>query len=387
MNLVPWLIVLTLILPQAGVTPVNQQAATTADTTALTPQQWQELADAQWRAKAAELREELQRELDQAAIELNGKSMKLLVKEFGPPLQSGSALYISMHGGGGAPKEVNDQQWRNQIKLYQPNEGYYVAPRAPTDSWNLWHEAHMDGLLDRLILAFVVCKGVDPNRVYLMGYSAGGDGVYQLAPRMSDRWAACAMMAGHPNETRAEGLRNVPFALFMGGKDSAYNRNNIAKQWEEKLAQLAKDDPGGYVNLVRIYPESGHWMNLQDREALPWMQEKTRQPWPKKVVWVQDDVGHRRLYWLGVENNVPAGTTIEGEIVQQAIAIKSDQPAVILYLHDSLINLEQPIQVKFNEQLVFEGTVKRSANAITQSLSQRYDKPLIAAAILKVEKP
>jgi hypothetical protein len=292
-----------------------------------------------------------------------------------------------MHGGGGAPKEVNDQQWRNQIKLYQPSEGYYVAPRAPTDSWNLWHEAHMDGLLDRLILAFVVCKGVDPNRVYLMGYSAGGDGVYQLAPRMSDRWAACAMMAGHPNETRAEGLRNVPFALFMGGKDSAYNRNNIAKQWEEKLAQLAKDDPGGYVNLVRIYPESGHWMNLQDREALPWMQEKTRQPWPKKVVWVQDDVGHRRLYWLGVENNVPAGTTIEGEIVQQAIAIKSDQPAVILYLHDSLINLEQPIQVKFNEQLVFEGTVNRSANAITQSLSQRYDKPLIAAAILKVEKP
>ncbi len=86
---------------------------------------------------------------------------------------SGAALYISMHGGGGAPPNVNDQQWRNQIQLYQPEEGYYVAPRAPTNTWNLWHEAHIDDLFDRLILAFVVCKHVDPNRVYLMGYSAG----------------------------------------------------------------------------------------------------------------------------------------------------------------------------------------------------------------------
>ena len=47
---------------------------------------------------------------------------------------------------------------------------------------------------------------VDPNKVYLMGYSAGGDGVYQLAPRMADRFAAAAMMAGHPNETSPLGL-------------------------------------------------------------------------------------------------------------------------------------------------------------------------------------
>ena len=50
---------------------------------------------------------------------------------------------------------------------------------------------------------------VDPNRVYIMGYSAGGDGVYQLAPRMADRWAAAAMMAGHPNDASPLGLRNI----------------------------------------------------------------------------------------------------------------------------------------------------------------------------------
>jgi dienelactone hydrolase len=27
---------------------------------------------------------------------------------------------------------------------------------------------------------------VNPNKVYVMGYSAGGDGVWRLAPRMAD---------------------------------------------------------------------------------------------------------------------------------------------------------------------------------------------------------
>ena len=34
---------------------------------------------------------------------------------------------------------------------------------------------------------------------------------------MSDRWAAAAMMAGHPNETQPLGMRNVPIAIQVGG--------------------------------------------------------------------------------------------------------------------------------------------------------------------------
>ena len=84
---------------------------------------------------------------------------------------------------------------------------------------------------------FVAFEDVNWNRVYLLGYSAGGDGVYQLAPRMADRWAAAAMMAGHPNETSPLGLRNVPFVLQVGGLDSGYNRNRVAMEWEKKLGK------------------------------------------------------------------------------------------------------------------------------------------------------
>lgn len=78
----------------------------------------------------------------------------------------------------------------------------------------------------------------DPNRVYVMGYSAGGDGVYQLGPRMADYWAGAAMMAGHPNDASPLGLRNVAFALQVGAQDDGYNRNKIAQEWAAKLGQL-----------------------------------------------------------------------------------------------------------------------------------------------------
>ena len=74
---------------------------------------------------------------------------------------------------------------------------------------------------------------LDPNKVYLMGYSAGGDGVYQLAPRMADRFAAAAMMAGHPNETSPLGLRNLPFTIHMGENDTPYKRNKVAAEWKK----------------------------------------------------------------------------------------------------------------------------------------------------------
>ena len=50
-----------------------------------------------------------------------------------------------------APPGLNDGQWRNQIRLYQPEEGIYLAPRAPGNTWDLWHTADIDPLFDRLI--------------------------------------------------------------------------------------------------------------------------------------------------------------------------------------------------------------------------------------------
>ena len=102
--------------------------------------------------------------------------------------------------------------------MYSLKNGILLTPRAPTDTWNMWHQDHVDELLSRLIQNMISFHDVDPDKIYLMGYSAGGDGVYQLAPRMADRFLA-AMMAGHPNESSPLGLRNLAFTIHMGDKD------------------------------------------------------------------------------------------------------------------------------------------------------------------------
>jgi poly(3-hydroxybutyrate) depolymerase len=348
-----------------------------------------------WQEHSQWIRNQRRAEMEAKVIVMGDQAMKFemqSVSRADHPKEKGRSLFISLHGGGNAPAAVNESQWRNQValfKAYRPQEGIYVAPRAPTNTWNLWHEAHIDRLFDRLIQNLIVLEQVNPNRVYVLGYSAGGDGVYQLAPRMSDRWAAAAMMAGHPNETQADGLRNVPFALQVGELDADFKRNTVAKEFGRKLESLRKADSEGYEHFVEIHSGKGHWMETEDRKAIAWMEKFTRNPYPEKLVWVQDDVLHARSYWLGVElAQVKAGQVIRAERKGQKISLQGDAGlSCSVYLNDQMVNLDQPIQVLGNGKLIFTRKVDRSCGMMERTLRERGDPDLIFSAEVKLRLP
>lgn len=368
----PHVLLLTLaaaLLPAAeGLTRSQADAAVTA------------LAD----ERKGELRKERAPEVAAKELKVGDKSLRWLEKEFNLAPEGQRSLWISMHGGGGAPAAVNDQQWRNQIRLYAPAEGIVVAPRAPTNTWNLWHEGHIDPMFARLIDDFVAVRGVHPGKVYLLGYSAGGDGVWQLAPRMPDRFAAAAMMAGHTNGVNTLGVRNLPFAMFVGGADTAYNRHKVVAEKIAEFGRLQQADPEGYTHLGRVYEGLPHWMGLKDAEALPWMAKFTRTAWPKKVVWVQTGVTHTQFYWL----QVPAGAAQPGQklvavVSGQSIALTGDVPkGMALRLSDALVNLDEPVTVTVNDQKVFEGKVPRTEAVIRAALLTRLDPQICPTALL-----
>ena len=64
------------------------------------------------------------------------------------------------------------------------------------------------------------------------------------------------------------GLRNVPFALQVGGNDAAYRRNEIAAEWGRKLDVLQQADPSGYPHFTEVHAGKGHWMAMADRKAV-----------------------------------------------------------------------------------------------------------------------
>ena len=342
-----------------------------------------------WEAHVEEIRQTRAQEMKDRELTLGDLKMPFFYQVFGEKPKEGRSLYISMHGGGGAPREVNDRQYENQKKLYKIEEGVYLAPRAPTDTWDLWHQRHIDPLFGRLIENLIVLEDVDPNRVYLTGYSAGGDGVFQLAPRMADRFAAAAMMAGHPNETSPLGLRNLPFNIQMGGLDAAYNRNRIARDWEKKLADLKAADPDGYVHIVKIHEDKGHWMDRLDAAALPWMAGFKRNPFPKRIVWKQDDVVHSRFYWLAVSTEgLPDRVEVTADQTDDGIAIQSaDLKQVTIRLNDTMRDLDQPVTVKYNGKSVWQQKPTRTIATLSKTLSEYGDPASIFSAEMTVEAP
>lgn len=157
-------------------------------------------------------------------LDLNGKKMQYMMTVIGDPDENGKyPLYITLHGGGGGEgaDETNDEQWRQMFWYYRSSvkNGIYVTCRGIEDTWNTLFVEDSFPLYDRLIEDMILLKNADPNRVYLLGFSAGGDGVYAITPRMADRFAAVNMSSGHPNGVCLINAANVPFEIQAGVRD------------------------------------------------------------------------------------------------------------------------------------------------------------------------
>ena len=319
--------------------------------------------------------------------EMNDEEIKYDLKFFGEKPLNGWELYFSLHGGGGTPDSVNENAWERHKTLYQLKNGILLTPRSPTNTWNMWHQKHIDNFLDRLIKNMIVFHDVNPNKIYLMGYSAGGDGVYQLAPRMADRFAAAAMMAGHPNDASPVNLRNIGFTLHMGGKDSAYDRNKVAIKWKNELRKLNDIDSGGYQHFVKIYENKGHWMGGLDSSAISWLSNFTREPFPSKIIWKQDDVTHKRFYWLKVEKP-EQNDLIIASIKNQIIDIeKTTVSTFIIQLNDQLIDMDKVVEVNYLGENLFKGIVYRNKKYLEESLKEYGDPSALYYGEISVSIP
>lgn len=318
----------------------------------------------------------LRHNLDDMCIRQGTDSMKFTMKFFGEKPHDGWSLWISLHGGGGVPADVNDQQWENQKILYKPKEGIYVCPRAPRNLWNMWCTDSIDPMYEELIRTLVVCEDVNPDKVYINGYSAGGDGVWRLAPRMADRWAAAAMMAGHPGDVRLENVRNLPFTIWVGSEDYAYDRNKLVPLRGLQLDSLQNNDPEGYIHETHVMEGLPHWMMQRDTIALDWMRQFRRNPHPKRVVWRQEEVLKQWFYWLEApKDELERGKTIVAEIKSNTIYItRCDYSRLTLYLADDMLDLNRRITIVMPDGR--KKTVKphRSDKTLRETLTARADK-------------
>lgn len=204
-------------------------------------------------------------EVDVCSITDDTYTMRYIMQVIGEPDENGLyPLYICLHGGGSDMEEgyFNNSQWLDMAEYYRDSvqNGIYVAVRGITNNWNLHFEDASYPLYDRLIEDMTLLCNADPNRVYLLGFSAGGDGVYAIAPRMADRFAAVNQSSGHPNSNSLLNVANLPICIQSGIRDTMFSpmRSVASASFDKQLDAYQKDFGFGYSHEVFIHVPEGH---------------------------------------------------------------------------------------------------------------------------------
>ena len=171
----------------------------------------------------------------------------------------------------------------------------------------------------------------------------------------------------------------------MGGLDNAYDRNGKARQWKTWMSDLQQEDPDGYPHVVTIHEEKGHWMEREDAAAVPWMARRSRDPRPARITWLQDDVTHDRFYWLAVDE--PIGRyRIDATRTGNTIDITDKgETGIRVRLDDRMVDLEKPVTIRRNGEVVFEGVAPRTIGVIAETIRERGDPSAIHTAEIVID--
>jgi pimeloyl-ACP methyl ester carboxylesterase len=301
-----------------------------------------------------------------------------VVRQVGKMPSGGWPLVIAMHGGGKAPKQVNDQQWGIMQRYYkdQPGDGgyLYLALRAPTDAWNGFYTGYVYPLVARLIRQMLVCEEVDPDKVFLIGYSHGGYGAFAIGPKMADRFAAIHSSAAAPTdgESSPKNLMSTPFTFMIGDRDLAFGRLKRCLAFDQAVKDLRGKRKDAYPVRMFLKKGFGH-TGLPDRDQLASILPAVRNPRPDSILWELTDSVVTRFAWL--ESPEPAKKhLIEATKKGNRFEIKlTGVESLNLYLDERMIDYRKPVVVGVNGQAVVERILTPSLSVLCQTLQERGD--------------
>lgn len=319
-------------------------------------------------------------EVENRSMTFDDATMKYGFFVKGEPDESGYPLFIALHGGGQSDTpDLNDSQWVHMTTYYQNSveHGIYVNPRGVRDTWDCHFNPESYPLYDRLIENMIAFYDVDPNRVYLTGFSAGGDGVYAIVSKMPDRFASANMSAGHPNGLPLWNLYNMPLQLQVGENDTAYERNTVTAQYGKLLDEYQAELGGGYIHNTYVHQGQGHnfrdnsvenqtvmadsaaWLDSgdssvteTDTNAIRLIEQYVRNPLPERVVWDLSQRAEKRtgesFYWLQADSRIMEGKIIvsyDKETNSINVEECSITGEVTFLLNNDMLDLFAPITV------------------------------------------
>jgi len=308
------------------------------------------------------------------------------VKTVGTRPAKGWALFIAMHGGGGTTQEFNDSQWKRMSTYYRDHPemgGYlYIALRAPDNTWNGFYTGYAYPLMANLVKQFLLFGDVDPNKVFIMGYSHGGYGAYAMGPKMADRFAGIhASAAALADGAVADTLRNTVFNTMVGEMDTPHGRSKRIQDFDAAIKRLRGDRNDIYPVTVRIiagHPHSG----LPDRDGIAELYPAVRNPVPQELTWVMTDTVNTDFFWLHVpqpERGERFDVTCRANELNVTTAPNVSSASILL--DTRLVDFSKPVKLIVNGKTASK-KLKPSLRTLCETLQRRGDPGLAFTAEL-----
>jgi predicted esterase len=208
-------------------------------------------------------------------------------------------LLLQMHYTGGSG-EGQHEPWRAVADAL----GMLVlAPSEPgANVGYTFTERERQATLSALRWARLACN-VDENRIFASGISRGGHLAWDLALRHPGLFAGIAPMIGSPRimvdrgENNVRYLENVvglPIRDLQGEQDDEVVVHDLKRAFERLRAWGAAD-----AELL-LFPELGHWYELDAVDWPDFWSSCKRDPLPKSVVRRYARPGEGRSFWLEV---------------------------------------------------------------------------------------
>lgn len=313
------------------------------------------------------------------------------LKQVGTRPAQGWPLFIAMHGGGGAPKEVNDSQWKHMQIYYKDHPesgGYlYLALRAPNDSWNGFYDDYVYPLIDNLVRQFRLFGDIDPDKVFIMGYSHGGYGAYAIGPKMPDRFAAihASAAAATDGETTPKTLRTTPFTVMVGELDTMYGRYERNLKFKAEVEKLRGDRTDIYPGSVTIVKGNGH-TGLPDRDKIKDLYPAVRNPVPRELDWLMTDKVVRDFFWLRVEQPAKQAEILASCRDNRFVITANETVAgATVFMDSRLVDFSKPVDIELNGSTTTRRFVP-SLKTFCESLARRGDPAFAFSAEFSVTK-